>query len=187
MTIALINNIPAVSLAKNPIAVKLQTDAFISSAGTKCTVILDFNSGEASQSETFTFNYTKISDEQLFTFRNAPNNSGLQLPAFVSGDKHEWLDSIVLYLYKNYYLKRDWTIERVDETISMEAKFAGTEYNVTGVNNVVNMLYVVNNGTDTVVEDNFSIVLDIFMISMLFFRLPKSFYPKLQGISPPIC
>jgi len=35
MAIILINTIPAVSFAKNPIAVKLQTDAFISSAGEK--------------------------------------------------------------------------------------------------------------------------------------------------------
>jgi hypothetical protein len=167
MALTLINTIAALNLVKNPLAVKLQTDAFITGVATKCRIVLDFTGGTAAADESFTWDYPEIDDEQEFVFKASPDSSGLQLPAYSAGTTADWLDTVIPYLNKNYYIKRDWNVSRDGDNIVIEAKVVGTDYSATGVNNVADMNYSITAGQDNTIAENFSIVLDTYVAGVL--------------------
>lgn len=167
MALSIVNTIPEVSLARNPVGVKIHSDNSVKTDGTQAVVVLDFSGGGAAADENFSLEWSAAGSQITFTFKASPNNSGNQLPSYVSGTVTDWLDSVVTYLNYNYMLSRDFSVYKTGpgaETITILAIAEGVDYSLTVANNVASMVVSTNTaGVDEELQDNFQIIADVYV------------------------
>ena len=167
MTLSLINTIPDLVLAKNPVGIKLQTDNYIVTPAVTQVLDLIFTGG-AAVNDNFTLKWANAT--VVFTFVTSPDSSGSQLPKYVSGDVDDWLDTVITYLNYNYYIYTDFIVSLVSGnpsggTIRFTAKASGVDYALTVTENITNCTASNTAGADAVVNSNFSINLDVYVYS----------------------
>ncbi len=164
MALTLLNTLPAVVPAKNPVGVKLQTDNYIITPAVKAQLYLVFTGGAANYD---TLSITWANAQVNFQFVTTPDDSGNQLPKYVSGDIDVWLETLLIYIGYNYYIHTDFNISITSSnsssgTIRFIAKNAGLDYNLTIIENVSNCTTSLISGADAVVNANFLINLNVF-------------------------
>lgn len=162
--ISIIDQPQAVALAKNPMAITLDTDNYITTPGQKCMVDLDFT-GDPVAGETLMLAWN--GKTVLFTFvdyMTAPDNSGLQI---WTNDFGDYMDDYLGYVRRdirsNFLLYADFEVEVVNggmgsAGIRLTAREAGVKYNLAITSTVSGMAVGAQvNGVDEVVRENFKI------------------------------
>ncbi|RYD82929.1 MAG: hypothetical protein EOP53_02345, partial [Sphingobacteriales bacterium] len=153
----------AVSPAKkNPVALKLQTDNYITDPGNKCYIGLVF-SGDPVVGDTLRFVWSTY--DITFTFidyADTPDYSGLQIfthSLIISFA--QYAEQVAANLRSNYLLNRDFKINVAasgvsSATIAIEARETGEVYALTVDDSVSNMALAYGpSGGNTIVRDNF--------------------------------
>jgi len=165
MTLSVINTIPDVVLARNPVGIMLETDNFIITPAVTQLLDLVFTGG-ALEHDNITLEWSNKT--VAFEFATTPDSSGTQLPKYVSGDIDVWLASVVQYLNYNYYLVSDFivailTAGPASGTIRILARQSGSDYALTVTENISNCTASATTGADAVVNSNFMINLDVWV------------------------
>ena len=157
-----LSSISSVVLAKNLVGVKLTTDNYLITPASVASITLTFTRGGL-DGEVISLAWNGIVVEFVFVSA-APDGSGMQLPAYVSGTVSAWLNTIIPYMLKNYYLYKDFDVARgIGDTIFIEAKITGTVYNITLPQFYSGVSGAPAAGTDAVYQENFSVNLEVLL------------------------
>jgi hypothetical protein len=157
--------IPApVSLSENPVIVRLRTDNDVITQGSKAKVVLYF--GQVIYTGTgYQFSLTFGGNTYTFTMAVSPDTSGLQFPRAAATDNNlTWMSKITDSLYANFYISELYNISYTYNQITITAKAAGSEYNISGNNiSVAGMSINPYPATDQVERKFFKVFLQVSM------------------------
>ena len=121
MSINILKQPSELSLSKNPIEYKFETDNFITNQGGKAFLKLELSI--TGSSTTFTLSWQNVNIR--FTGVLTPDDSGTQYQYYFTGTLSDWADKVKLYLERNYKLFNDFDLARdssVGEFITFTAK-----------------------------------------------------------------
>jgi hypothetical protein len=155
---------PAVAFSRNPLPIALQSDDYLANSGSAASVIIDFATPIAA-GKTLTFSWSAAS--VAFTFADAPDNSGAQLPSGDGSPAH--VATVVTWLNNNFYINRDYTVTQVmigtdpQPSISITANVFGIVYNLT-VTASFGMTFAVTPGVNTLMQSNFRHLLQVWKV-----------------------
>jgi len=153
-----------IGLSKNPLPVKLQSNAYQASAGSAASAIVHFNAVDLGDS----VNLTWAAGDVTFTIVSSPDDSGEQLPTGVLSAAY--VTTLLPYFNRNYYLNRDYIISQVVDTdgvtllpaVQLLAKATGINYNIVPVDSG-NLTVTTTDGTDTVTKPGFGQLLEVWL------------------------
>ncbi len=99
---------PLVALTGNPVRFTFHSDNTTESEAVQSRVNIYFSSiGFEDMTIKLSWGVLKLT----FTCKPYPDNSGTQIPdATVEADLNDWVQLVSVYLLRNYYISRDWTI-----------------------------------------------------------------------------
>lgn len=119
---------PFVSLFGNPILFRLTSDVYVSQPGVFAVYHLQF-SGCAAEWDTLSLSW---GDESLlFTYKNLPDNSGLQLSSIaVEPDLLLWVELSAFELSMNTVLSSAFVVTVSGYVITLTARFTGPDYDL---------------------------------------------------------
>ncbi len=120
---------PVVTLSEDPSLVDILTDNFLVTAGEKEKHTLSFGGG-ALENEGITFTWNSI--HLIFVARAVPDDSGLQFLPIGVLTLQQFVQQLYETFFNNYIFTQDFdvTISGDQLTITVEAKIAGTTYNL---------------------------------------------------------
>lgn len=163
MSISLISGPSILSYSKNKIAYKLQTDNYVTAAGSKAHVDFRIFSTTGSHYITFTWGSNTV------TFTGGSlDNSGLKVRLYTSGTESDYLvNSLIPDLKSNQLLYEtfefDTFLSGSDLWIRMTARQDGTDYNVSVAYNSGLFNPVSVAGVNRAVRENFKINLELML------------------------
>lgn len=128
-TVELTNTLPDVVLAGNRIPLKFQaSENYLENAGTKAKVILPW-SAVALVNEYF--DLLLFGETVRFTCKAAPDNSGVQFhDNTLAASLNDWVALVATDLQKNYLISRYYNVTVLNNSITIEAKLAGSDYSM---------------------------------------------------------
>jgi hypothetical protein len=154
MGVSIISGPNEVDFCNNPIAFKVQGDNYISSAGTLAQLTFEFTAGDVAGN---TFNLAFLDYSLDFVCAATPNDSGLQYPPKGSESLDDYMEIVIGYLQKNYYLEKYFNISFVaaSSMIKIEAKEKGSDYSltVTAGTSHINVINNVAGASDTLASN----------------------------------
>lgn len=169
MTLSLNKVPPKISLCDNPIPVIINSDNYIQTAGTKCRIYLQFSLTGPLVDDYFTLAW---GDNSLtFTFKTNPDDSGLQLPIYQTGNIFTWLEAVATTLRSNYLLNSDFKVSYPGDpgyNIDITARNTGTAYEITFSESATSLeihSFVV--GTDDVYRNFYRLILQVYLEAAL--------------------
>ncbi|GGH28205.1 hypothetical protein FAZ19_19640 [Sphingobacterium alkalisoli] len=163
MAISLINPPPEIVFSKNPVLFTFSTDNRFSAIGRPFIGQLQFSTGHV---DGRSFKLAWGGSEYTYIFKNAPDNSGLQLPAYQSGTVSDWLVLVAAALERHYYLFNDFIITKpTADTLRFTSRVSSTSYAITYTNvSLMTATYsVVQTAQDRVLRKNFAIYLELWV------------------------
>ena len=145
-------------LVRNPVNYELQTDNYISTAGSKANCSILFTSSTNSGTVTFTF----LGKTIIFTQATTPDDSGLQYKE-VGATQLDFDTTFIDALEKNYDINQNYDVTRVSAgLIRLTAKLTGTKYNIGIATTVTGTTLATTAGVNTVYRERFKILHDVF-------------------------
>jgi hypothetical protein len=157
---------------KNPVAIKLETDNYIVTPGEKASDFLEFT-GDPAENETITINF--LTSSLIFTFKDNPDDSGLQLQTnkiSLGLNTGQWVIEYFIKkgLLANHYINENYnlsvfTSSSTGALLYFEAKEAGEAYDYSITSACANFSVWVSHvdGVDMVAQPNFTIINDLFV------------------------
>lgn len=144
--------------SKNPVVFKLSTDNRYIQEGQQFRAELDFDSGAV---DGYTIQFSWNGNEPVFTFKDEPNDSGLELPAKKEGQTlNEWKELLANSLNSYFQLNDDFIITFNVDKINIISRYKKASMNLqliaaSGGLNV--SLFVWDYGTDQILRENFAL------------------------------
>ena len=127
MSITLQQSPPLVAISGNPVCFKLYSDNKIETPGVPCSAILNFGS-IASDGDTLTLSWGYFNLE--FTFKDSPDNSGMQLPTSPINE-FDWTAVIGQALALNYYIDQDFIVSWNATDVTFVSRTSGSTNTLT--------------------------------------------------------
>ena len=170
MTLSLLAYPPTLAFARNNVFVRLQTDNYISVAGVLASATINvLQSPYPSADQKFTIVWTSDIDHSVtFTFKDTPDNSGLQLPTGAGAiDLYQYTAAVSSWLQKNHEFYRDFIIQwNNDDLIYITARDKNiTDFDFTDVSSPRTTFSNIVDGTLKELRPNFKILLEIYQRS----------------------
>lgn len=165
MAVSLENSPALVAPAGNLIGFKLQTDNNIETPGVKSKFQVNFLE-VALEDDTMTFAWAN--EDLEFTFKDAPDDSGLQLPTSPAG-LNDWVAAVAVAMDLNYLINRDFLVSSIAGSLIFNARNTGAKYDITwsvvwaGANDPTDSL--ITAGVDEVPRPFFKIGLQVLISS----------------------
>lgn len=153
------------NLVKNPVVFEMTTDNEFSTDGVVVRQSVAFDQVPA-DGDTLTLQWLNGARDLVFTFRNSPNDSGLELDrSGAHANVASYIQNLLLSeLRSNYLLNKDFIMSyQAPDEVVFEARVPGVSYAFTldssGVYNAV--LDVFQSGVDPVIRENFRVVAEL--------------------------
>jgi hypothetical protein len=166
MTLSLLAYPPPLAFARNNVFVRLQSNNYLASAGVNAlAVITVLSSPYPVQDETLTFSWSSdISHSVTFTFKDQPDESGLQLPTrLILMNLQQYVAYLVLWFGKNQEIYKDFIIAQDDDDIRFTSRLKNvTSLTVTVTNCDGVTLASLTAGTLRQLRANFKAILEIY-------------------------
>jgi hypothetical protein len=144
------------SMAGCPVLFELFGSLQYSAAGSAALLIIQF-SGNPVNTNVITIVAAGVT--HTFTCKTSPDDSGYEFPANLSQDPQEAITTIAEWIYKNYFIQRDYNYEIGTLTIIFTAKEKGTLYNISlGSSYQGVTANTTTAGVDTVLRENYNIL-----------------------------
>jgi hypothetical protein len=165
--LSIIKSPPAVSITGNPSRFILSSDNYLSSAGTKALVTLNFTAPGLTD-EGFTLSWDNIEVEVVC--KANPDNSGNQIPDnSVYSVLTDWIQAVATLLSLNYYLAKDFVITTSPTAVIFTAREFGSKYTLSWVKSwsTPEPVMTVMGGVDQTTQTFFKvgILMDLFIES----------------------
>lgn len=157
--------LPSFALAGNPVLIKLISDNFISTSGSKAYLRLEIGDGtDTTAGHSFMLSFGSF--ELTFTAAVTPDDTGLQYEAATGSDTfNTWAEKLYNAFLSNYFLSKYFAITLGDagtftRDIMFLAKEKGSDYTLTFVNDDATEIAEATktDGIDPVYRENFGIV-----------------------------
>jgi hypothetical protein len=160
--LSIVTDVPEIGLAKNPIAIKLETDNYITTPGGKFSIQLNFT-GNPAIGNTIQFQWGDYDYTFTVVATATPRaNAGLQIYENGFGDPMDvFIQYVLADLRSLYQLDADYDIQvtyadATDATILITARETGAAYDLTVTNGLANVATAAQVlGVNEVVRDNF--------------------------------
>lgn len=153
-----INHTPEeVDFIKNPIAFEIEGDNYIESSGSKANIGIEWGTGDSNGDD---FILSLLDLDFTFECATTPDDSGLQYPPKGAETLSEWIESLIPYFQKNYYINKYYNLEFDTFTvITFESKNVGSAYDIgftAGSSNATEDTNV--SGVDPAYSDNYKFI-----------------------------
>lgn len=157
---------PALVKVDNPVLIYAATNNLYDTFGSKAQLIISLGT-EPIAGDTISF--SAMGRSFLFTFATSPNDSGMQLPTRPGGFTDiQYLNHLVFYLSKNYYLYTNYDISIVTflgvSAIRVLAKNTGTFYNFFAIVSGTLTIGALA-GMDTKKQSSFAIIAQVWLLN----------------------
>jgi hypothetical protein len=170
MALTVLQTPDVLSLSRNPVEFKIETDNRITTPGVKASLIIVFQA-VAVADESFMINW--LDNSVTLTFKAVPDGSGNQLSDNSTvGSLDDFMARLLTEIKQNYDLHRDFAIT-LDEvtigpstypTIVLTAREAGTDYTMSFSESASNIVSGVNTaGVNEVVRENFKVLFEVYI------------------------
>jgi len=167
MSVTIIKNPPLIAGSKNPVVYGLQTNNLSSFPGLEARILFKFTAFPTTNQY---FDLSFLGETYRFTAVTAPDDSGLQYHSNIWGlSFDEYNEQVVRDLNRNYNLTKYYTITYSAATslISIIAKDVGEVYNITMPAKTILSTNTTISGIDAIVNEFFSIYVQIYVNSDL--------------------
>jgi hypothetical protein len=168
MTLLVTKTLNKISLCDNPIKFIINSDNYISSPGKKERIYLQFELTGPLENDHFTLAW---GDNSLtFTFKTTPDESGLQLPIYISGNIFVWLETVAAALRSNYLLYSDFKVSYsgVGYNIDITAREKGEAYDITFSESATSLqIFDFQDGEDDTYRDFYRLILQVYLAAAL--------------------
>lgn len=163
MAITILKQPKTIVWSKNPVVFEFSTNNRYSQVGSIYIGEMNFTQGVATEDYTFTLTWKGLS--YVFTFKEEPNDSGLQLPTILPDiNLAEWKRAIADALSSFYLLYEDFDIRYengkikiISRTMQQSMNLTLSEYSA-GVEISLNSIQA---ASDQIARDNFAIFMEI--------------------------
>lgn len=168
MTLLITKTLDKISLCDNPIKFIINSDNYISAVGKKERIYLQFELTGPLEDDYF--NLAWGDNSLTFTFKTNPDESGLQLPIYITGNIWEWLETVAAALRSNYLLYSDFKVSYsgVGYNIDITAREKGEAYDITFSESATSLQIIAfEDGEDDTYRDFYRLILQVYLAAAL--------------------
>jgi hypothetical protein len=168
MSITIDTDLPALSLARNPMGMEMSTDNYIVNAGTNASFVVEYTAKTANGD---TMQWT-FADGTVITMTAVatPDDSGTQFEdSSLAGTVLDWVVALADWLNENYYLSEHYTITGGNlgggnPKITLIAKEKGSDWDISSYTMPTGTINIVNTAATAVnVSENFKLIVEPFL------------------------
>lgn len=152
-----------VVFSRNPVVFEFSTTNQMEKIGRPFRASLKFANGQL-ENTGMTLKWGTV--EFDYTFKDAPDDSGLELPAIGSESLSEWVDRVIVALQQHYYLAMDFSIRKSGtDTIVFQSYEHRADRTMLFLNNgMQGVTYLVNQSAiEALVRKNYALYLELWV------------------------